>query len=137
MQALVANMLEAYRRDIDTLDWMSAETERAPRPSSPRWCRRSAIPTSWRDYGALKISRDDLFGNVVRANEFEYRRNLDKLGKPVDRSEWGMTPQTINASYNPRCNEIVFPAAILQPPFFDAQRRRCGELWRHRRRHRP
>ncbi len=94
-------------------------------------------PDHWRDYGALKISRDDLLGNVVRANEFEYRRNLAKLGKPVDHSEWRMRPQTINAYYNPTRNEITFPAAILQPPFFDARGRRCGELWRHRRRHRP
>jgi len=78
-------------------------------------------PNTWRDYAALQISRDDLWGNVVRANEFEYRRNLDKLGKPVDRNEWQMTPQTVNAYYNPPMNEIVFPAAILQAPFFDVQ----------------
>jgi len=78
-------------------------------------------PNTWRDYAALQISRNDLWGNVMRANEFEYRRNLDKLGKPVDRNEWQMTPQTVNAYYNPPMNEIVFPAAILQPPFFDAR----------------
>jgi predicted metalloendopeptidase len=77
-------------------------------------------PDHWRDYGALKISRDDLRGNVVRATEFEYRRNLAKLGGPVDRGEWRMRPQTVNAYYNATSNEITFPAAILQPPFFDA-----------------
>jgi putative endopeptidase len=79
-----------------------------------------AYPDHWRDYSALVISRDDLYGNVIRANEFEYRRNLAKLGQPVDRGEWRMRPQTVNASYNPTSNEITFPAAILQPPFFDA-----------------
>jgi putative endopeptidase len=76
-------------------------------------------PDKWRDYSALKIDRADLFGNVQRASEFEYNRNINKLGKPIDRAEWGMTPQTVNAYYNPELNEIVFPAAILQPPFFD------------------
>jgi predicted metalloendopeptidase len=79
-----------------------------------------AYPNTWRDYGALVIARDDLWGNIVRATEFEYQRDIGKLGLPVDRSEWFMTPQTVNAYYNPVMNEIVFPAAILQPPFFDA-----------------
>ena len=78
-------------------------------------------PDRWRDYSALKVARADLHGNVTRAAEFEYWRNIDKLGKPVDRGEWTMTPQTVNAYYNPTRNEIVFPAAILQPPFFDAK----------------
>jgi predicted metalloendopeptidase len=120
MQALVANLLEAYRRDIDTLDWMSAETKVGAQAKLAKMLPKIGYPDHWRDYSALKISRDDLLGNVVRANEFEYRRNLAKLGKPVDHSEWGMRPQTINASYNPTRNEITFPAAILQPPFFDA-----------------
>ena len=76
-------------------------------------------PDRWRDYSGLRIERDDLLGNVVRAAQFEHRRQLDHLGRPVDRSEWHMTPQTVNASYNAQLNEIVFPAAILQPPFFD------------------
>src|SRR5207237_10520012 len=71
------------------------------------------------DYPSLTIARDDLFGNVIRATVFEYRRNIAKLGKPIDREEWGMTPQTVNAYYNPELNEIVFPAAILHPPFFN------------------
>jgi putative endopeptidase len=120
MQALVLNLLEAYRRDIDTLDWMSAETKVGAQAKLAKMRPKIGYPDRWRDYGALKISRDDLLGNVLRANEFEYRRNLGKLGKPVDHGEWGMRPQTINASYNSTRNEITFPAAILQPPFFDA-----------------
>ena len=83
--------------------------------------RRSATRTKWRDYSALEIVRDDLVGNVSARHAFEYDRDLAKLGKPVDRDEWFMTPQTVNAYYNPGMNEIVFPAAILQPPFFDAE----------------
>ena len=120
MQTLVLNLLEAYRRDIDTLDWMSVETKVGAQAKLAKMQPKIGYPDHWCDYGALKISRDDLLGNVVRAADFEYRRNLAKLGKPVDHSEWGMRPQTINASYNPTRNEITFPAAILQPPFFDA-----------------
>jgi putative endopeptidase len=120
MQALVQNLLEAYRRDIDTLDWMSAETKVGAQAKLAKMSPKIGYPDHWRDYSALKVSRDDLRGNVVRANEFEYRRNLAKLGKPVDHGEWRMRPQTVNASYNATSNEITFPAAILQPPFFDA-----------------
>jgi putative endopeptidase len=120
MQALVLNLLEAYRRDIDTLDWMSADTKVGAQAKLAKMSPKIGYPDHWRDYSALKISREDLLGNVFRANEFEYRRNLAKLGKPVDHGEWRMRPQTINASYNPTRNEITFPAAILQPPFFDA-----------------
>ena len=120
MQALVQNLLEAYRRDIDTLDWMSAETKAGAQSKLVKMSPKIGYPDHWRDYSALKISRDDLRGNVVRANEFEYRRNVAKLGKPVDHGEWRMRPQTVNASYNPTSNEITFPAAILQTPFFDA-----------------
>ncbi|MDP9107681.1 MAG: M13 family peptidase, partial [Pseudomonadota bacterium] len=77
-------------------------------------------PNKWKDYSSVVIKKDDLIGNVMRAETFAYQFDLNKLGKPVDRDEWGMTPQTINAYYNPEMNEIVFPAAILQPPFFDA-----------------
>jgi len=120
MQALVRNLLEAYRRDIDTLDWMSAETKVGAQAKLAKMSPKIGYPDHWRDYGALKISGDDLRGNVVRAAEFEYRRNLAKLGGPVDRGEWRMRPQTVNAYYNATSNEITFPAAILQPPFFDA-----------------
>lgn len=120
MQTLVLNLLEAYRRDIDTLDWMSADTKVGAQAKLAKMLPKIGYPDHWRDYSALRIARDDLLGNVERANEFEYRRNLAKLGKPVDHSEWQMRPQAINASYNPTRNEITFPAAILQPPFFDA-----------------
>jgi len=121
MEALVGHLLDAYRRDIDTLDWMSAGTKKGAQEKLSKLVTKIGYPNTWRDYGALQISRDDLWGNVVRANEFEYRRNIDKLGKPVDRGEWQMTPQTVNAYYNPPMNEIVFPAANLQPPFFDVR----------------
>jgi putative endopeptidase len=119
MEALVRNLLDAYRRDIDTLDWMGPDTKKGAQAKLAKLVTKIGYPNTWRDYGTLQISRDDLWGNVVRASEFEYRRNLDKLGKPVDRNEWHMTPQTVNAYYNPPMNEIVFPAAILQPPFFN------------------
>ena len=119
MQTLVGNLLEAYRRDIGTLDWMSAETKAGAQAKLAKLIPKIGYPDQWRDYSTLRISRDDLHGNLVRANEFEYRRNLGKLGKPVDRGEWRMTPQTVNATYNPTRNEITFPAAILQPPFFN------------------
>jgi putative endopeptidase len=120
MQALVQNLLEAYRRDIDTLDWMSPETKAGAQAKLAKMLPKIGYPDHWRDYTVLKVSRGDLRGNVIRANEFEYRRNLAKLGKPVDHGEWRMRPQTVNASYNPTANEITFPAAILHPPFFDA-----------------
>jgi putative endopeptidase len=119
MEALVRNLLDAYQRDIGTLDWMGPDTKKGAQAKLAKIVTKIGYPSTWRDYGALQISRDDLLGNVARAGEFEYRRNLDKLGKPVDRSEWHMTPQTVNAYYNPLLNEIVFPAAILQPPFFN------------------
>jgi putative endopeptidase len=121
METLVRNLLDAYRRDVGTLEWMSPDTKKGAQAKLAKIAVKIGYPDTWRDYAALSVSRDDLLGNVARANEFEYRRNLDKLGKPVDRSEWHMTPQTINAYYNPLLNEIVFPAAILQPPFFDVR----------------
>ena len=121
MEALVGNLLEAYRRDIDTLEWMSPATKVGARAKLTKLVTKIGYPNTWRDYGDLKISRDDLLGNVRRAAEFEYRRGVNKLGKPIDRNEWFMTPQTVNAYYNPVMNEIVFPAAILQPPFFNAR----------------
>jgi predicted metalloendopeptidase len=116
--ALVKNFLAAFRQGIDGLDWMSADTKREAQAKLAKFMPKIGYPDHWRDYSSLEISKDDLFGNVTRSNAFEYARNIGKLGKPVDRSEWGMTPQTINAYYNPELNEIVFPAAILQPPFF-------------------
>jgi putative endopeptidase len=121
MEVLVHNLIEAYRRDIVTLDWMSPETKRGAQEKLAKLVTKIGYPNTWRDYTNLTIERDDLWGNVVRASEFEHRRRVAKLGTPIDRNEWFMTPQTVNAYYNPVMNEIVFPAAILQPPFFDAQ----------------
>jgi predicted metalloendopeptidase len=119
MDGLVKNLLAAYSADIDTLDWMTAETKQKARAKLAKFMPKIGYPDKWRDYSALQIDKSDLVGNVIRAQTFEYNRNLNKLGKPIDRSEWGMTPQTVNAYYNPEMNEIVFPAAILQQPFFD------------------
>ena len=119
MVTLVKNLLKAYTESIKRLDWMSADTKKQALAKVDKFMIKIGYPDTWRDFSALKVSKNDLYGNAVRANEFEYKRELDKLGKPVDRTEWGMTPQTVNAYYNPSLNEIVFPAAILQPPFFD------------------
>ncbi|MGD9841328.1 MAG: M13 family metallopeptidase [Steroidobacteraceae bacterium] len=119
MESLVANLLTAYEQSIDTLDWMSDATKQAAKEKLAKFTVKIGYPKQWRDYSSLEIKADDLVGNVMRAQEFEYQRNINKLGKPIDRDEWGMTPQTVNAYYNPELNEIVFPAAILQPPFFN------------------
>lgn len=118
--ALVQNLLAAYRQDINSLDWMTPDTKQQAQAKLAKIMVKIGYPSKWRDYSALSIRPDDLLGNVQRANEFEWNRNVNKLGKPVDRTEWGMYPQTVNAYYNPEMNEIVFPAAILQPPFFNA-----------------
>ncbi|MGV9864151.1 M13 family metallopeptidase [Rhodococcus koreensis] len=120
MQELVANLQEAYRRNITDLDWMSPETRQAALRKLEKFTPKIGYPDKWRDYSAVTISRDDLVGNYRSGYAAEYDRDLAKLGGPVDRDEWFMTPQTVNAYYNPGMNEIVFPAAILQPPFFDA-----------------
>jgi putative endopeptidase len=119
MVTMVKNLLKAYAESIKKLDWMSPATKKEALKKVDKFMIKIGYPDKWRDYSSLKIAKNDLYGNTQRATEFEYQRNLDKLGKPVDRSEWGMTPQTVNAYYNPSLNEIVFPAAILQPPFFD------------------
>jgi len=119
MEKLVANLLETYRRSIDTLDWMGPATRKEALAKLATFRPKIGYPSKWIDYRTLEIRRDDLVGNVMRAREFEYRRDLAKLGAPVDREEWFMTPQTVNAYYNPAMNEIVFPASILKPPFFD------------------
>ncbi len=121
MDQLVKNLIAAYKGDIDTLDWMSPETKQKAQEKLAKFTTKIGYPSKWRDYSALQIVKDDLVGNVIRAQIFEYDRNLNKLGKPIDRDEWGMTPQTVNAYYNPEMNEIVFPAAILQPPFFNSK----------------
>ena len=119
MEALVKNLTEAYRQSIDTLDWMGPQTKKEAQAKLAKFTPKIGYPNKWQDYAKLTISRDDLVGNLMRANAFEYKEGLDKLGKPIDREEWGMTPQTVNAYYNSSMNEIVFPASILQPPFFD------------------
>ncbi|MFA4871214.1 MAG: M13-type metalloendopeptidase [Pedobacter sp.] len=119
MLKLVGNLLKAYETSIKELDWMSPETKKEALVKISKFTPKIGYPDKWRDYSALKVAKNDLYGNNVRSAEFEYNRTINKLGKPVDRSEWGMTPQTVNAYYNPTMNEIVFPAAILQPPFFD------------------
>jgi putative endopeptidase len=117
---LVQNILGAYRTSIDNLDWMSPPTKVAAKDKLAKLAVKIGYPDRWKDFGSLRVDRADLIGNLDRAARLAYQRDLDKLGKPVDRAEWFMTPQTVNAYYNPSMNEIVFPAAILQPPFFDA-----------------
>ncbi len=119
MEALVANLLAAYRESIGSLTWMSAATKREALAKLAAFRPKIGYPDRWIDYGALVVRPDDLIGNVERARAFEHERQLAKLGRPVDRDEWRMTPQTVNAYYSPPYNEIVFPAAILRPPFFD------------------
>ncbi len=121
MDQLVRNLLAAYAADIDTLTWMGPETREKAKQKLAKFTTKIGYPVKWRDYSALMVVPGDLVGNVIRAQTFEYNRNLNKLGKPIDRTEWDMTPQTVNAYYNPEKNEIVFPAAILQPPFFNVQ----------------
>jgi putative endopeptidase len=118
MQELVRKLIEAFRRVIQELVWLSPETKKKALEKLARFTPKIGYPDKWRDYTKLEVRRGDLLGNVRRAAAFELDRDLAKLGKPVDRTEWGMTPQTVNAYYNPLFNEIVFPAAILQPPFF-------------------
>jgi predicted metalloendopeptidase len=120
MDELVANLREAYRVSINSLEWMTPQTREKALAKLDKFTPKIGYPNKWRDYSTLEIARDDLYGNVLRAQEHEHQRELAKLGGPVDRDEWFMTPQTVNAYYNPGMNEIVFPAAILQPPFFDA-----------------
>jgi len=119
MKALVNNLIEAYRVDIQALDWMSEETKKRALIKLDKFTPKIGYPDKWRDYSKFEVRGDDLIGNVRREAAFDWNYTWSKLGKPVDRSEWGMTPQTVNAYYNPTKNEIVFPAAILQPPFFD------------------
>jgi putative endopeptidase len=121
MDELVENLREAYRVSINSLEWMTPKTREKALVKLDKFTPKIGYPAKWRDYSTLVIERDDLYGNVRRGHAHEYQRELAKLGGPVDRDEWFMTPQTVNAYYNPGMNEIVFPAAILQPPFFDAE----------------
>ncbi|WP_373864067.1 M13 family metallopeptidase [Nocardia mexicana] len=119
MQQLVANLTEAYRRNIAELDWMGPDTRQAALAKLEKFTPKIGYPDRWRDYSAVRVDPADLVGNYRSGYAAEHDRDLNKLGGPVDRDEWFMTPQTVNAYYNPGMNEIVFPAAILQPPFFD------------------
>jgi len=119
-ERLVHNLLEAFQQDIGTLAWMSPETRTEALRKLSRITIKIGYPNRWRDYSPLQFRDDDLVGNVMRASSFEFQRSMGKLGKPVDRTEWESAPQTVNAFYSPQMNEIVFPAAILRAPFFDA-----------------
>ncbi|KZN51364.1 M13 family metallopeptidase [Pseudoalteromonas luteoviolacea] len=119
MSKMVDNLILGFDKSIDDLEWMSAQTKAAAKAKLKKFTPKIGYPDQWRDYSALEINADDLVGNYVRYNEWSHRLMIEDLGKPVDRSRWYMTPQTVNAYYNPVNNEIVFPAAILQPPFFN------------------
>jgi putative endopeptidase len=122
MDVLVDNLVEAYRQSITGLAWMTAATRLRAIEKLDKFTPKIGYPVRWRDYSRLEISPTDLIANVRATSEFEFQRELGKIGTPLDRDEWFMTPQTINAYYNPGFNEIVFPAAILQYPFFDETR---------------
>src|ERR1700722_2077753 len=118
-QRMVKEIELAMEHDIQSLTWMSAETKQRALEKLHAVANKIGYPDKWRDYSTLTISRNDAMGNALRARTFEFHRQLPKIGKPVDRGEWGMTPPTVNAYYNPQINDINFPAGILQPPFFD------------------
>lgn len=119
MDELVDNLMAAYAQGIDALEWMTPATKQKAHAKLERFTTKIGYPSKWRDWSKLEVRRDDLVGNEMRASVVLFDRNLAKLGGPIDRTEWFMTPQTVNAYYNPSTNEIVFPAAILQPPFFN------------------
>jgi len=122
MDELVAMLLAAYRESITELSWMGPETKKKALEKLDTFRPKIGYPSVWRDYSTLAVTAGDLWANVIAGNEFEFARELRKIGSPLDRDEWFMTPQTVNAYYNPGFNEIVFPAAILQYPFFDPAR---------------
>ncbi len=121
MEVLVGHLIEAYRQSITDLDWMTEETKVKALEKLSKFTPKIGYPDKWKDYSAIKISREDLVGNVRRVSSWEFDYHANKIGAPIDRDEWHMTPQTVNAYYNPGLNEIVFPAAILQPPFFSPE----------------
>ncbi len=121
MGTLVENLRQAFAIAIDDLEWMSAETKIEARAKLAKFTPKIGYPDVWKDYSSLTVEPDQLLRNVLGSRQVEYRRMIAKLGRPIDRDEWFMSPQTVNAYYNPSMNEIVFPAAILQPPFFDLE----------------
>jgi len=120
VEEMVQNFLLAYKERIETLDWMTDATKRQAQAKLAKISVKVGYPDKWRDYSALNVKRDDLVGNVMRSREFSHNYGVNKLGKQVDRGEWHMTPQTVNAYYSPEMNEVVFPAARLQSPLYDA-----------------
>ena len=121
MQTLVANLMAAYKDSIDGLSWMSPATKAQAQDKLSKYTTKIGYPEQWRDYSRLEVKPGDAFGNSQRAARFAWERMVAKAGQPVNRKEWGMTPQTVNAYYSGSANEIVFPAAILQPPFFSME----------------
>lgn len=119
IKQIVNNLIKEYNISINSLDWMTPRTKIEARKKLATMLLKIGYPDKWQDYTKLSIKEDDLVGNLFSSNKFEYYRNINKLGKPLDTGEWEMSPQTVNAYYNPEINEIVFPAAILQSPFFD------------------
>jgi endothelin-converting enzyme len=119
MVQLVKNLQKSYAQRIEQLDWMSADTKKEALKKLNNFVAKIGYPDKWKDYSKLVIKADDLVGNYKRSSMVEHQRSIDKLGGPIDRDEWHMTPHTVNAYYNPPMNEVVFPAAILQPPFFN------------------
>jgi putative endopeptidase len=119
MLAMINNLINTLQSDLSTLSWMSPSTRKFAIAKLKLYMKKIGYPSKWRDYSALQINRGPYVDNDFAANEFELHRELNKIGKPVDRTEWGMTPPTVNAYYDPSMNEIVFPAGILQPPFFN------------------
>jgi len=118
---MIKNLIKGFEVSINELEWMTPETKKAAQEKLSKFTYKIGYPDKWKDYSNLEIKADDLVGNYQRYARFEYQDMLAKLGKPIDRTEWHMTPQTVNAYYNPVMNEIVFPAAILQPPFFNME----------------
>ena len=119
MLVLVENLRRAYAQRIDSLPWMTAETKAAAKEKLATFRPKIGYPDKWKDYSRLEIKAGDAFGNSVRARVFSWQFDVERLGRPTDKDEWFLTPQTVNAYYNPTFNEVVFPAAILQPPYFD------------------
>src|SRR5205085_1486814 len=118
---LVSNLMAVYKERIQKLDWMSSDTKKKAVEKLEAFTRKIGYPDKWKKYEGLEVSRNSFFQNVVNATRWNNFYEINKVGKPVDRTEWGMTPPTVNAYYNPQNNEIVFPAGILQPPFFNAK----------------
>jgi putative endopeptidase len=122
MDKLVAALEKSLGEDIQNLQWMTPETKKKAEEKLADFRKKIGYPENWRDYSKLEVKRDDLIGNLRRSSAFEYARDLEKIGKPVDEKEWGMTPPTVNAYYDPSNNDINFPAGILQPPFYDVSK---------------